>query len=373
MNDLRSQLTVLHVFSGDLWAGAEVMIFHLLSKLKDCDKLRIIAISLNEGTLADKLKAKGIETFVIPEMAHSFTRMFFKAYKLIKGKKIDIIHSHRYKENLLALLLAKSLGVERLITTLHGLSEPSNRPKGQIQMSLRTRMDYFALNHFFTRVVAVSHEIKDLLIERYGFSDGKVEAIYNGIELPYSSSCPPPGSPNGVFHIGTVGRLVPVKDFGLFLDVAAEIMKQTDKVRFSILGSGPLKEQLIRKAKDLKIEEYVEFMSPITDPFSYYQSLDIYLSTSLHEGIPLSILEAMACGKPVVAPKVGGIPEIVCDEENGFLIEKRSPVSFAAVCLELVNNGAQRVRMGEACMKKAKDHFSSSRMAERYERLYLSL
>ena len=398
---MNNYLTVLHLFSGDLWAGAEVMVYNLLSKLKEEPNLKMIALSLNDGILASKLRDEGIETHVISEVDNSFVGTFFKAFRLLKRRKIDIIHSHRYKENLLGFLLAKAVGVKKLITTMHGLSEPPLQMSSSSTLTsfststltsalastskvvgLKTKIDYYMLNNHFTRVVAVSQEMKKTLIQKYGFKEEKVEVIYNGIPLPeLNLSLNLNLKYNGVFHIGTVGRMVPVKDFNLFLEIAAEIKKQIisnfefrisnfKNIHFSILGDGPLKDKLTQKAKDLKIDYYVEFISPMPDPMPYYQSLDLYLNTSLHEGIPLSILEAMACGKPVVAPKVGGIPEIISDGENGILVEAREPKKIADSCLRLMQDKKLRKNLGEKASKRIASYFSNSKMAECYQRLY---
>jgi glycosyltransferase involved in cell wall biosynthesis len=148
------------------------------------------------------------------------------------------------------------------------------------------------------------------------------------------------------------------------------MIRDDDQVRFSILGDGPLKERLIRKARDLKIEGDVDFLSPTSDVFSYYQLLDLYLNTSHHEGIPLTILEAMACGKPVVAPSVGGVPEIVSHGEHGLLVEGREPRKFADSCLKLIQNKDLRITMGETASKRIVSCFDSFKMAECYRQLY---
>jgi glycosyltransferase involved in cell wall biosynthesis len=363
-------LTVLHIFSGDLWAGAEVMIFTLLNRLREDPGLKIIALSLNGGILADRLREAGIETHVIPEADHAFPAILLRALKLFRKRGIDIIQSHRYKENLLALLLAKSIGVKRLVTTLHGLSEPPlHRQDGENPVRLKTKIDYFILKRSFNHAVAVSHEMKRTLVQRHGFRSERVRVIHNGIDLPPAASAPSP-SVGDDLHIGTVGRMVPVKDFDLFLDVAAEVMRENDRVRFSILGEGPLKGRLVEKAKDLKIGGRVEFLPSCPDPFSYYRSLDLYLNTSIHEGIPLSVLAAMACGKPVVAPNVGGFPEIVMDGRDGFLVGGREPKGFVSACLALTRKQRLRAVMGANAANKIRTAFSGARMADGYRELY---
>jgi glycosyltransferase involved in cell wall biosynthesis len=366
-------MAVLHLFSGDLWAGAEVMILNLLTELKEDQRLEIFALSLNEGILTERLRKAGIETEVIPEADHPLPKIWLKAVRLYRRRGIALIHSHRYKENILALLLAKSIGTKKLISTLHGLSEtPTMAGRQEVSSDLKTSVDYFLLKRFFSRVVAVSEEMENVLVGKYHFRPERISVIHNGIPIPSigSPSVPPVGSP---IHVGTVGRMVAVKDYVLFLEVAAELKRQTSNVRFSILGEGPLKEQLIQKARDLKIDDAVAFLSPRSDPFPFYRSLDIFVNTSLHEGVPLSILEAMICKKPIVAPRVGGIPEIVEQGTNGFLVEGRETKAFIQPLLMLIQDRSLRERMGESGAKKVEANFSSSTMSEEYLKLYMHL
>ncbi len=369
MAGTEGRLTVCLIFSGDLWAGAEVMIFNLLSCLNEDAGLRLLALSLNEGVLTEKLRAAGITTHVIPEAQHSLIGILCRAARLLKNTHIAIIHSHRYKENLLAWLLAKWLGVTGLITTIHGLPElATNRIRDARFGRWRTRLDYFIVGRLFACSVAVSEEMKRVLVQRYGFRDKQVRLIRNGGLVPPTTSS---ASPRGeYFHIGTVGRMVPIKGFELFLEVAAALRRETRFVRFSILGDGPLREELARRAAGLNIRDCVEFVAPRRDPFGYYRSLDLYLNTSLHEGLPLSIVEAMACGKPVVSSAVGGIPEIVAHGEHGFLVEGREPARFAEWCLKLMRDDGLRKTMGERAAAVAKSRLSAPAMAEAYRRLY---
>ncbi len=172
------------------------------------------------------------------------------------------------------------------------------------------------------------------------------------------------------FHIGTVGRMVPVKGLDLFLDAAAALRRQTPRVRFSILGDGPLREDLVRQARALGIDDCTDFVAPRPDPFGYYDSLDVYVNTSLHEGLPLSVVEAMACGKPIVSAAVGGIPEVVTHGEHGFLVQEREADRFADLYLTLMRDDSLRAKMGESAATTAHSRLSAGAMAEAYRRLY---
>jgi len=362
------RLNILHIFSGDLWAGAEVMVFNLLRRLKEYPGVHLAAISLNEGILSSRLKSMGIATHVIPESEFGFWRILERAKEVVSGKRIDVIHAHRYKENLLALLLRKGCQpTAALVTTLHGLSEIySSRDR------LTEAVNNFCLRRYFSRVIGVSKEIERGLTGRYGYPQKAVEVIYNGIEVDHKGIRIPEPEQNGnrVFHIGTVGRMVPVKDYDLFIETAAEIYRQRPNAVFSILGEGPLKAELEKRAAEMGLSDVFKFMPPVEGPFPYYRQLDLYVNTSRHEGIPLSVLEAMSCGVPVVAPAVGGLPEIISSEAEGSLVQKRTPENFARACLWLMDNPELRNRIGHRGQERIRAAFTAEKMGEAYYRLY---
>jgi len=362
-------ITVCHLFSGDLWAGAEAVIFNLLTCLRDDPRFKLIAVSLNEGILTERLRREGIATHVIPEDRHSPAGILWRTARLLSGRNVAVLHSHRYKENALAWLLAKWLGVGAVVTTMHGLPEaPTNSGRHARAVRLRTALDFFILKRFFDATVAVSEDMKRVLIGRHGFHPDRVRLVRNGARFPQECASPTPRGE--YFHIGTVGRLVMVKGLDLFLDVAAVLKGTEQRVRFSILGEGPLQEQLRQRAIGLEIADCVDFVAPRPDPFPFYRSLDLYLSTSLHEGLPMSVVEAMACGKPVVSTAVGGIPEIVGHGDHGLLVESRDVAPIAESCLRLIRDERLRLAMGERAAAAARDRWNAEVMAEGYRQLY---
>jgi len=131
-----------------------------------------------------------------------------------------------------------------------------------------------------------------------------------------------------------------------------------------------LRDKLKEKAYELKINKLIDFPPTREDPKSYYQELDLYMNTSLHEGIPLSILEAMSYQKPVIAPKTGGIPEIIDNGISGILITEHKAQEFADACVELIENKETRLKLGNNAYKKVVSKFSETKMAESYMQLY---
>lgn len=339
------------------------MINSLLSKLKDDERLRVVALSLNNGTLAERLKSSGIRTYVIPEPDNSFISIFIKARRIFRELGIDAIHCHRYKENLLGFLLSRPLGVKKLFTTLHGMPELEAKPMS-IE-GIKTRIDLGLLKKHFT-VVAVSQEMKKSLITKYGFSEDRIKTIYNGITMPEVKP-----SQEAQLRVGTAARFVPVKDLHLFLEAASIVARKAKNAVFSILGDGPLKSTLLDHAQQLNLGRSVEFLAQRENPLFFYGSLSIYMNTSKHEGIPMSVLEAMSLCKPVIAPCVGGIPEIIKDGHDGFLVNSRDPQDFADICLKLINDRALRKSIGEAARAKVSAGFNAVSMARAYASAYL--
>lgn len=368
-------VTLLHICSGDVWAGAEKMILTLLKELSKDSSIKVIAVVFNEGMLSASLAGSGIETIIVDESKQSVWHMFRMAKSALQCKGVQLIHSHGYKANLLAWLLARSLGVRKLVSTVHSLPEQvfSESFASRVGSAVKMFVDRQLLRYVFSCIVTVSQDIKNVFLQGHAFPDHRVELIYNGIEIvPEMASSPHPPVESPV-HIGTVGRMVPVKDFRLFLEIAAELRRHNDNIRFSILGDGPMREELVKGAANLGLEGCLTFETPRPDPLPYYRSLDIYLNTSLHEGLPLSLLEAMACGKPVVAPNVGGIPELLAQGEQGFLVSSRQAHGFAEPCLRLIQDGNLRLRLGEKAAQHVTQRFSSIQMTMAYRDLYRRL
>jgi glycosyltransferase involved in cell wall biosynthesis len=295
-----------------------------------------------------------------------------QAVRRLAGRRIDILHSHRYKENVLAWLVARRLGITSVVTTIHGVSEATT--EGRVERwwaPCRRWVDYTLLKRRFSAAVAVSEEMKRVLVDRYGLPEHKMRVIRNGGRFPVAG--PVTHGPDCGGHLGTVSRLVPVKGLDLFLDVAAMVARISPAARFSILGDGPLRESLERKAEDLGLAGRVQFLAPRPDPFPYYRSLDVYLNTSLHEGLPLSVVEAMACGLPIVSAAVGGIPEIVEHGRHGYLVRGRDARVFAEHCLSLLQDEPGRRAMGERASATAHAQLSAPAMAASYRDLYETL
>lgn len=361
------KLKIVHIISGDLWAGAEAMAFNLLSHLKAHSDLDLTVIILNEGKLSEKLKAIGITVHIIDESKLSFWQIVRKTRAILRTALPDLIHSHRYKENLLASLSTGFNDRIKLIATQHGLPELFET-NGTLFNRLKTKANFQLLSHYFTRTVAVSADVKYALIAEHAFHQNQVESIHNGIEIPVAAVSKPK---TNSFVIGSSGRLSPVKDYPLMVKIAAAVnTRNVPGVHFELAGEGPERTILESMLGSYALRNNFTMKGHQDDMNTFYSGIDLFLNTSIHEGIPMTILEALARGIPVVAPDVGGIREIITNGVEGFLINSRAPEVFAEKCLLLQENRELRETMSKAARDTAERTFSAERMSDKYYRLY---
>lgn len=359
---------VCHVVSGDLWAGAEVMVYNLLNRLREMDEVELSVVILNEGRLHQELHRIGLNIALIEENRLSFVKMISTFREFLKRYKPQIIHSHRYKENLLAFFSGGSKEDIRLLATQHGMPEV-NTGKTFSAKQFIPSLNRYILSKYYDMLVVVSAEMATQFRGRYGFFDHRLCVIHNGIELlPFKPSY----SLGGRITIGSAGRLFPVKDFALMVKIANELVGQGADVQFFLAGEGPERGNLEARISEYGLEKIFHLRGHIDNMHDFYSTIDCYINTSIHEGIPMSILEAMSHGLPVIAPNVGGLSEIISDGVDGHLVSERTTEAFADKCIRMQDD-YERGKMGAAARGKIKRLFSAAHMAEQYYCLYRSL
>jgi len=341
------------------------MVYQLANGLAGIPNLDLHVVLLNKDRLAKKLEKCGIEVHIIEESKNSFFAIVRSVRKLVAEFSPDVIHSHRYKENMLAWIAAIGSKNIKLVATQHGMPETVGEGISFTDR-LKTGLFFRMLSCCFDRTVLVSVEMRQLLSGSYGFSSKDMAVIHNGISIPKNIS----HRKGKRVVIGSAGRLFPVKDFSLFVDLARFLVTQSDAVDFVLAGDGPQHAMLEEKIKSYGLQERFRILGRQDDMDAFYRNLDVYINTSVHEGIPMSVLEAMSYGLPVVAAKVGGFPEIVQNGEQGFLVDVRNKNAYVDHILELILNPGLRLTMAKSARKRVVDYFSQKTMAEKYYQLY---
>ena len=180
----------------------------------------------------------------------------------------------------------------------------------------------------------------------------------------------PPRENKEVINIGIVGRLVPVKNHKMLFKVAKRVKGKGLRVKIAVIGDGEMREELEKYVIELGIEDKVEFRGWIKDLKAIYEGLDIVVLTSLNEGTPVSLIEAMAAGRPVVTTNVGGVKDIVEDGKSGYLVESGNVEEFTKKLLELVRDPEKRRTFGQNGRNIVKNRFTKERLIKDTKELY---
>lgn len=340
-------------------------------------------VSESEGDMAYFAKDKGLEPVVIPDLGRDISfkkdiKAFFNLYSIIKKERPDIIHTHTAKAGALGRLAAIFAGVPVKIHTFHGhVFDGYFNPFRARLFILIER--FLAL--FTDKVITVSNIVEDDIVNKLRIAKvAKSAVIPLGFELEKFLHCE---SQKGVFRkkmglsddaslIGIIGRLVPIKNHRMFLDVARIILDKNRKnnIKFLIIGDGELKDFLEGYAKKLNLQNHVIFTGWVEDLASVYADLDIAALTSLNEGTPVSLIEAMASAKPVVATAVGGVRDLITEDKNGLLANSNDAEDFSKKLLILLDNNDIRLRFGICGREFVKEKYSKNRLINDIKNLY---
>jgi L-malate glycosyltransferase len=368
-NTIKSPILVCHIISGDLWAGAEAQVYNLLLGFSVSKNFKIFTIVFNNGILTEKLRLSNIETIVIDEKKTRPIAFIWKIYKILKLKQPNIIHVHGYKEAFLSGIAAKFCRINKIIRTHHG--------KGIIDGNIKQRLLEFLIAKFFIKFsISVSTDLKKNLIFHNLGNDNTISVIHNGINI--EKICfvknnkeirEELGIEQHTLVIGTLGRMTKVKGHKYFLEGAQRVCKNNNTT-FVIAGDGPLKKDAIDFIQTNNIENSVKIIGFRNDPYDILNMFDIFTLTSLHEGVPMVLLEAMCLAKPIIATNVGGIPEICIHGENAILIDPMDSNGFTDACLKLIQNTALRYKIGCQARKDLYNKHTIGHVVEMVENIY---
>ena len=375
----RSPVRVCHFASGDLWAGAEVQVATLLGALKQFPDLELSALLLNSGRLADEFTLRGIPATVCDESRLGVVQLLWAVTDHLREIRPHILHSHRYKEHILGALAGKLSHNPLTVQTYHGLEE--NLPGwAGLKMRLYNGINVAVGKATADGIVGVSSEITNILEGRYPSAD--VRCIRNGIDLARvvptlerSAMRAQLGIAPDSFVVGTVGRLMPIKGFEYLIEAFAQFRRQQGRQesKLVIVGDGPLRAVLGQCAESRGLSRNVEFLGMRTDVYNLMSVFDVFALSSLHEGVPMVLLEAMALGVPIVASRVGGIPEILEDSTEAILVHAKDPEALARAIGVVAGSAELRAELIRAARVRVETQFSIKASATSMREMYRSL
>ena len=371
------KIAVCHIISGDLWAGAEAQAFTMITALRSLPEIEVSAIVLNQGKLAKRLKETQIPVAVIDESRYSFLQILKIATEIVASRQAQVLHSHRYKENLLSALIKRRGQAVHLVQTVHGVQERLTGIRN-LKVAVYGIVNKFVSRRYFDRILAVSNDINQQLSRQYG--DNLVRHIANSIDIDEVKVAKSPneirsslGVSTDEIVIGAVGRMVPIKGFDILLKTAVEVLRVSPKTRFVLVGDGPELATLKKMSSELGISENVLFTGFRDDILDIINAFDIFLMTSWHEGIPVALLEAMALSKPTVSTAVGGINEVIVNGSSGLTAPAGDVTAIAKHCQSLSASTELRAEIGKQARQRVEEEFSSQQQKHKLFDIYREL
>lgn len=366
---------VLHLCSSLGMFGGENVILSLAKEMRSSEFTPIIGILRNSQNphteIAEEAAKHMIDHAVFPCRGRLDLKTMFLIREYILSHNIKILHSHDSKSNFYGFLVSLATKI-RVIATCH------NWIRTDRKMSFYFYLDRFLLI-YFDFVVAVSPPIRDILLNR-GIKHEKTAIIYNGVCLDdfrnyYSNQNNRDlrnefGIPQGCLVVGAVGRLSPEKGFAFLLEAAKEVLDDFPNTYFLIVGDGPERKELTSLCSLLDIGKNVIFTGIRNDIGRIYPVMDLVVISSVMEGLPMTLLEAMASRRPIISTNVGAIPQVIEHGNNGLLVEPGSVMQLAAAIKGLLINKEQAETLAQKGYEKVSKYFSSQTMANQYLDVY---
>jgi glycosyltransferase involved in cell wall biosynthesis len=350
--------------------GAEVLAARLARRLRD--RYRFVFACLDEmGELGRELRDEGFPVHVLGRRPGIDGRCVLRLARLLRRERVDLLQPHQYTPFFYALLARLLYRRPPVVFVEHGRHFPDypRRKRMIANRLLLQRRD---------RVVSVGHAVRQALIANEGIPDRRIRVIHNGIDLSAHRNGyhdgeavrREVGAAPGDLVLMQIARLDYLKDHATAIRTVERVARQRPHVRLILVGEGPERAKIETLVREKRLGANVRLLGQRTDIGRLLPAADLFLLTSISEGIPLTVIEAMAAGLAVVATRVGGVPEVVEDGRTGLLAPSGDDTALAAAVLQLAEDAMRRRQMGLAGRQRAHALFSEERMHEQYRQLY---
>lgn len=344
-----ARIHVLEVIGNAIVGGMETYVQRLIERLPP-ERFRVVALCPFESPFTDILREREVDVIIAPMPEDPTWTSIHLACALVKAHAIDVLHAHLANAHVLAGIVGRIAGKPAL-ATIHGrqlntLDLETHRTTGT-HLSVVCRQTYF-------------HAMG------LGVQPSQLHCIPNGVDT--HRFCPgrsrdaawrqSHGIPQDAPLVGFVGRLSPEKGPEVFVRVALLMQQIAPKVHFVLVGEGPMRMELAQHVRQFDLDQRVHFVGVQHDMPQVYAQLDVVLSTSHTEAMPFALMEAMACGVPVVAPRVGGVPDLIAHGQTGWLTAPGADHEAAQLVASLVQDDTMRHRMGAQGRERCLSRFS---------------
>lgn len=321
-----------------------------------------------EGSMVEQARALGVEIHFVPSLQRDLhpvrdVRAFVALLTMMRRAQVDIVHTHLSKAGILGRLAAYLAGVPAIVHTYHGDVLDGYFSPIKSRTFLWAERLTGRITHRFT---CVSEALKTRFQDYHLGPAEAFCAIPNGIEV--DAFVHVTRTPHKGFCVGTLAMFYPIKRLDLFVEMAFRIHRRRNDVRFVIAGGGR-EEQALRTLAQARGAP-VEFLGICENRQAFFAELDTFVLCSDYEGAGMSVMEAMAAGVPVVATRVGGVPEMVRDVQTGLLVQPGDADVLADAVCALLDDAHRRQAMGQQARAYAQAHFSHEKMVDKLDALY---
>jgi glycosyltransferase involved in cell wall biosynthesis len=334
---MNKKIKVFHVLHDLTTGGAEKLVVDMcLFSKKDEIDASIVSLFPAKNNVFEKVAFEnGINIIFLNKKRGFDFGIIFALYKLFKFQKPDVIHTHSY----VFPYVLPSIIMNRIKARVHTVHSIASKEFGY---AIRKVMK-IAYTFFNVKPVAVSNYVKKSIEIEYNIKSDLVHCIHNGIDTNIFTKSLKQSS--DIVTFVHVGRFTKLKNHSLLVEAFADALKKNNNIALKLIGDGELKLDITRKADELGISDKIEFKGIIKNVNSELNSADIFILSSDWEGLPLSILEAMACGLPIISTRAGGAVEVV-KSDNGILVDIGDKEGIENAILLLADNKKLREDLG---------------------------
>jgi glycosyltransferase involved in cell wall biosynthesis len=345
---------------------------HLVELFSELDRRRFqpqVCVAKPGGVLTPVMERMGVPVRSMDLGASlgrpQTLRGLVRTARRLRRERVEIVHGYLYLGNILGVLAGRLAGTPVLLASKRSLDRYPRR----VQLRA-TRL----ANRLAHRILCNAEAVRTFVLEEERPASEKLVVIPNGIRLPVETNGELPARvPAGRRLVGTIGRLSWKKAHGDFLEAAAAVLRRGCDADFVVIGDGPLRQQLESQAAHLGIRRHVHFLGEIQNARALLARLDVFVMSSVIEGMPNVLLEALAVGRPSVVTGVGGMPEIVTHEETGLIVPPADPRQLATGIARLLADPAAAQRLGDAGRALVERRYSAAAMGHRFTELYDAL
>jgi glycosyltransferase involved in cell wall biosynthesis len=352
----------LHIDSARTWRGGQNQVLLTVLGLRALGH-RATLVAHPAGELRQRA-SEGLDLIPLAPANEMDLSAAWRLSRLVKQLKPDVLHAHDPHGVAMAALALSMWGGSRTAPSRPPLVA-SRRVDFHMKGNALSRWKYRQVDCF----VCASDAIRRIVVAD-GVPPASAVTIHEGIDLAHIAAAPAVNLhaelwlPHDAPVVGNVAALVPHKGQRHLIDAAAGVIQQVPDARFVIAGEGELRATLERQIKERRLEKHVFLLGFRPDVLSVHKGFDLFVMSSVTEGLGTSLLDAMACGKPIVATAAGGMPEVVADGETGLLVPPRDDQALAAAIVTLLNDRPRRIAMGAAGDRRVRERFSAERMVQ---------